>query len=101
MPHLQTLVERHKDDPFVLIGVNTGDDEKAYRDGLEKYGVSWLSAYQGEESPIADLFKVAGYPTYVLIDSSGKIIERGHSGPAMDTPIARLVKDAKESSSSE
>lgn len=99
MPHLQSLVERHKDDPFVLIGVNTGDDEKDYREGLEKFGVSWLSAYQGESTPIADLFAVEGYPTYVLIDAKGKIIERGHSGEAMDEPIAKLITEAKKSAS--
>lgn len=98
MPHLQTLVERHKDDPFVLIGVNTGDSVDAYREGLEKFGVSWISAYQGKTSPIADLFRVTGYPTYVLIDANGKIRERGHSGEAMDEAIVGLLSEAKKAS---
>ena len=99
MPHLQTLVERHKDDPFVLIGVNTGDSPEAYRSGLEKHGVTWLSAYQGESSPIANLYKVEGYPTYVLIDAEGKIRSRGHKGEEMDSLIVELCQEAKKSSS--
>ena len=98
MPHLQALVERHENDPFVLIGVNTGDSPDDYRAGLEKYGVSWLSAFQGEDSPIADMFNVEGYPTYVLIDAQGKIRKRGHSGEDMDSMIADLVKETKKSS---
>lgn len=101
MPHLQTLVERHKDDPFVLIGINAFDDEETYRKGLEDYGVSWLSAYQGEESTISEQYAVQGFPTYVLIDAEGKIVERGHIGDAMDEPIATLIKAAKKKSSSE
>ncbi|MFT7485872.1 MAG: acid phosphatase family membrane protein YuiD [Candidatus Paceibacteria bacterium] len=98
MPHLQELVERHKSDAFVLIGVNTGDNPEAYRAGLDKYGVSWLSAYQGESSKIADLYCVLGYPSYVLIDAAGKIRERGHNAQAMDSLIAKLLKEAKKSS---
>lgn len=96
MPHLQELVKLHADEPFALIGINTGDDEKSYRNGLEKYGVTWISAYQGSDSPIADLYRVRGYPTYVLLDAEGRIIEKGHSGKAMDQPIERLLAAMKK-----
>ncbi len=97
MPHLQTLVERHKNDPFVLIGINSGDSDEEYRKGLEKYGVSWLSAFQGETSPISDLYRVQGYPTYLLIDATGKIRERGHGADAMDAKIVALLEEMKTS----
>ena len=59
MPHLRALVERLKDEPFALIGVNTGESEEAYRKGVEDYGVSWTCAWQGPRvSPISDLFRV-------------------------------------------
>jgi hypothetical protein len=95
MPHLQELVELHKDEPFVLIGVNTGDAPDVYRAGLETYGVSWLSAYQGESSPIANLFNVASYPTYVVIDAEGKISSRSNMGSAVDAVINKLLKETK------
>ena len=47
MPHLKTLVERHENDPFALIGINTGDEPDAYHDGVKEFGLTWLSAYQG------------------------------------------------------
>ena len=97
MPHLQELVKLHQDSPFALIGVNTGDDPETFRKGVEKHGVSWISAYQGEESPIADLYKVSGYPTYFLIDAKGIIVASGHSSSAMDAKIKQLLSDMKKS----
>lgn len=93
MPHLRELVKLHKDEPFALIGINTGDSEADYRKGLEDYEVTWLSAYQGRTTPIADLYSVRGYPTYVLIDAEGKVVQVGHSGEAMDEPIKRLLAE--------
>ena len=96
MPHLKTLVERHEDDPFELIGINTGDPIDAYKAGIEKHGVSWLSAYQGKTSPIADLFKVEGYPTYLVLDVDGTIAYRGHSGTEIDAVAEKLIAAAKK-----
>lgn len=96
MPHLKALVERHENDPFELIGINTGDQPATYRKGLEEHGVSWMSAYQGTSSPIADLYKVSGYPTYLVLDIDGTIAYRGHNGKAIDKVIEELVEKAKE-----
>lgn len=96
MPHLKALVERHKDDNFELIGINTGDAPEAYDAGIEKHGVSWLSAYQGKESPIASLFKVEGYPTYLVLDVDGTIAYRGHNGRAIDDIAAKLIADSEK-----
>ena len=96
MPHLKTLVERHENDPFALIGINTGDDKKAYHEGVKEYGLTWISAYQGQAmTPISDLYKVKGYPTYLVLDTDGTIAYRGHDGTAMDDVIAALVAKAK------
>ena len=92
MPHLQELVKLHEDKPFAIIGVNTGDSPEAYRAGLEKHGLSWISAYQGEETPIADLYDVEGYPTYYLLDTEGKIVAKGHSSKEMDPKISKLLE---------
>ena len=97
MPHLQELVKLHQDSPFALIGVNTGDDPETYRKGLKKHGVSWISAYQGEASSIADLYRVSGYPTYFLIDAKGMIVATGHSSSAMEPKIKELLVDMKKS----
>jgi acyl carrier protein len=79
MPHLRELVKLHEDQPFAIVGVNTGDTEAAYRKGLEQYRLTWISAYQGTTTPIAQLYEVRGYPTYYLLDAEGRIVAKGHS----------------------
>ncbi len=96
MPHLRELVKLYDDQPFALIGVNTGDDEETFRMGLTDYDVSWITAYQGKETPIADQFRVDGYPTYFLIGPDGRIISTGHSSKAMDAPIKKLMDALKK-----
>ena len=97
MPHLKELVERHKDDPFVLLGVNYNDKEDAYREGMDKFGVSWTCAYQGGDSFISKLFEVRGYPTYFLIGPDGEILGTGHSGSAYDKTIQKEIDKLKSS----
>ena len=102
MPHLQALVERHKDDPFVLLGINFDDQPNAFRKGLEDYKVTWPTIYQGyagkaPASTISRLFNVSGYPTYFLIGPDGKILGSGHNGAAYDKKIAELVAEIKAS----
>jgi len=96
MPHLRELVKLHAEAPFAIIGVNTGDAPDDFRKGVEQHGVSWITAYQGETSPIADLFRVSGYPMYYLIDIDGKIVSKGHSADSMDKKIVALIGKAKE-----
>ena len=96
MPHLRELVKLHGDQPFAIIGVNTGDDPETFRSGTEEFEVSWISAYQGEETPIADLYRVNGYPTYFLLDTEGRIVQTGHSSTAMDAPIKKLMAELEK-----
>jgi len=100
MPHLKSLVERHADDPFTLLGINYNDKEADYRKGVKDFGMTWPAIYQGYEgnmpaSPISKLFEVSGYPTYILIGPDGKILGSGHDGSAYDKKIAALIKEIK------
>ena len=90
-------MKRHADEPFALVGINAYDDRRAYEKGLKDFKVTWISAYQGaEEAPIADLYRVAGFPTYVLLDAQGRIVAKGHSSQAMERPIAQLLEAMDE-----
>ena len=95
MPHLRALVERYESRPFAVVGVNAYDDEAGYKAGLKDHKISWISAYQGQNPIISELFRVEGYPTYLLIDHEGKILSRGHGTD--DDAIERAVKAAEAS----
>lgn len=94
MPHLRTLVERHEGRPFAVVGMNAHDSEEDYRQGLKDYKVSWISGFQGDTPIVSQLFRVQGYPTYLLIDHEGKIVQREHRHD--DEEIERLVTAAEE-----
>ena len=79
---------------FAIIGVNAFDDEKTYRKGLKDHKINWISAFQGDNPVISDLFRGEGYPTYLLIDHEGKILSRGHHSD--DSQIEAAVKAAEK-----
>ena len=96
MPHLRALVERYEGRPFAIVGVNTSDSEDAYREGVEKYKLSWISAFQGVSSPISDMYRVTGYPTMLMIDHEGKIQWRDHQlGDSQEELLETLVTAAE------
>lgn len=101
MPHLRALVERYEGRPFAIVGVNTGDDEETFHKGVETYEMSWISAYQGRSTPIADLYRVDGYPTVLVLDHEGKIhyrnygIEEPESERLLDELVAAAEKAAE------
>ena len=93
MPHLKELVKLYDDQPFAIIGVNSGDTVDAYKTGIEKYGLTWISAYQHDNNEMLnELFKVQGFPTYFLIDAEGKIASVGHRSKSLDATIKKLVE---------
>ena len=70
IPHQRSLVERLKDQPFVLVGVNTDEDKDEYRRKLAEYGVTWRSAWQGStRGPLPSRWGIDSYPTVFVLDA--------------------------------
>lgn len=91
MPHLRALVQRMQDRPFELLGVNSYDDETLFRQKAEELGVSWTVFYQGEPTPIADLYRVRGYPTIYVLDAEGRVAAQNLRGEQLDAKVEELV----------
>jgi thiol-disulfide isomerase/thioredoxin len=98
MPHLKALVERHKDAPFALIGINTGDSQKAYNKGVMDYGVTWPCVFQGRKTAVADLYRVKGYPTIYVLDAEGKIRHTNLRGRQLEAAVDKLVAQTAQAS---
>ncbi len=88
---MKALVERLKDKPFQLIGVDTNDSREDYEKGVKKHGLSWLVAYQGNETPIADLYRVQGYPTIIVLGPDGKIAAKDLRGEKLAKKVDELL----------
>lgn len=87
-------MERHKDDDFALLGINTGDAEEAFREGCEQLGVTWLCTWQGEGSnPIAETYGVNAYPTTVVLDRKGVIRAWNALGEDLEAKVTALIAE--------
>ena len=100
-PHERSLVEQLKNEPFVLIGINTDPSKDLYREEAKKNGITWRSAIDGSTTgPICSKWGVEGFPTLYLIDAKGVIRdywlgvdEAGEK--RMSEMIDKLVAEAK------
>jgi len=99
-PHERSLVERLKNEPFVLLGINTDDKgSDFYREEAKKNGISWRSAMDGSTSgPICTKWGIGSFPTLYLIDAKGVIRQVWVGSPGdetLDKEIDKLVAESK------
>jgi hypothetical protein len=98
-PHERSLVEKYRNAPFVIIGVNSDKDRAQLRPELEKNGITWRSFWNGEKGtggPIAAAWNIRGWPTLYVIDAKGTIVFKslGANVPAMDAAIEKALSGA-------
>jgi len=99
IPHERSLVERLKNEPFALIGVNSDTNLAELKERSKKEGVTWRSFWCGEKGtrgPIPTAWNVHGWPTLYFIDHRGVIRYRDVRDEAqMDKVLDELVAEAK------
>jgi len=78
-PLLESIYKKYGRMGFTLIGVNVEPDSKAANDWLKQTPVSFPILYD-KDSKVSKLYDVAGMPSTVLIDRSGKLrmLHRGY-----------------------
>lgn len=106
-PHERSLVEKHKDQPFALIGVNSDRDLEKVMPALKEASITWRSFWNGPKGtggPISSAWNVGAWPTIYLIDAEGVIRFKQVRGEALDAAIEKLLaemKDARSDSASD
>jgi uncharacterized protein (TIGR03067 family) len=78
VPHEKSLVERLRNKPFELVGVNGDIDSARLKEGIQKYGITWRS-FQNKAAhaqTISNKWNIGGWPTLYLIDQQGIIRNR-------------------------
>ncbi|MCB1094863.1 MAG: TlpA family protein disulfide reductase [Verrucomicrobiae bacterium] len=94
--HERSLVERLKDQPFALIGVNSDPKEKVV-EALKRENITWRSWWDGGDTsgPIASRWNVTGWPTIYILDHKGVIRFKNQRGEAMDKAVDELLAEMK------
>ncbi len=100
IPHERSLVEKLKNEPFALIGVNSDGDKEKLVQQMKDEGVTWRSFWNGPKGtsgPISTRWNVHGWPTLYFIDHKGVIRARDvRDEEEMEKLIGDLIAEAKK-----
>jgi len=90
-PHERSLVKKHADKPFAIIGVNSDRDLEKLRPRLKEEKITWRSFWNGPKGtsgPISRAWNVSGWPTVYVIDAKGIIRAKRVRGDSLDKTSA-------------
>jgi thiol-disulfide isomerase/thioredoxin len=97
LPHMRDIARKFQDQPLVIVSVSLDDDEKKWREFVEKNEMTWPQYLDGGfDGPIAKLFDVHAIPHTFTIDSDG-VLQDEHIGDAsLEGKIKKLLGRARE-----
>lgn len=77
-PVLKMINQKYKSSNFELISISADTNPISWESASKQDSLDWvnLSDLKGIESGVATEYGISSYPTYILIDPSGKIILR-------------------------
>lgn len=94
LPHERSLVDELKDEPFVLLGVNSDGDAEALKKIMQKESITWPQWVDGSTSgPIASAWNVSGWPTIYVLDAQGVIRDRDVRGDELSDAVHALLDE--------
>jgi hypothetical protein len=88
------MVERLRDQPFALLGVNVGGLEDAIR-ASTRLKMTWRSFHDGYDGSIATEWGVERWPTVIVIDAKGVVRYRflGAVPDAIENAVQTLMRE--------
>ena len=96
LPFERSLVEKWKEAPFALVGVNT-DPPKTLSKFVENGTITWRN-FRDERvgGPISVKWDIGGWPTIYILDHKGVIRHVSQVKEDLDQTLTRLINEAKE-----
>jgi cytochrome c biogenesis protein CcmG, thiol:disulfide interchange protein DsbE len=92
LPSLNEFQRRFANSGVVVLGVSADKDQKAYRDFLARYPVSFQTARDPDVKISAD-YGTFKFPDTYIIDSNGKVVRKIIN--ATDWMSERMIKDVE------
>lgn len=94
IPHEKGMVERLKDKPFALIGINSDGGREPLQKIMKEQGITWRQAVDGDTGgPIATRWNVHGWPTIYILDHKGVIRYRDLRDEPMEEAVRKLLAE--------
>jgi peroxiredoxin len=95
-PHERSLVEEHKDRPFVMLGVSLDQTPQILASVIRKESFTWPIIFDRgveERNPIAEQWEVIVIPTTYVIDHEGMIRYKHVRNGKLDRAINKLLRE--------
>lgn len=94
VPFLAGLHKKFSGKPFVLVSVDVNDEEATWREYIAKNKMSWMHV-RDDNRRIQQTYGVNAFPTYILIDHEGIILNRAlGAGIQTEDTVQSAVKKA-------
>lgn len=81
IPTLKKIQQEFRNDNFEMISIcidrNNSATQEVWRKINEKYETKWIQVYDSDGLATARNYRIRNYPTMVIVDPSGKIINEG------------------------
>ena len=74
IPQMKEYYNKYKD-RMEIVGICCNDTDEKWRDGVAKHQLPWTNLYNGFDKDIVTRYAVSGFPTKVLIDPEGKLVQ--------------------------
>ncbi len=94
IPHEREMVERLKDKPFTLLGINSDGSRSVLKKILKEQKITWPNICGGSpgKNKIAKAWNVHAWPTIYVIDHEGIIRHRDLRGDKLEAAVEALLK---------
>jgi peroxiredoxin len=94
IPHERNLVERHRDKPFVMIGVNNDQNPDKAKEITAAQQMTWpVLRTDRLDGALNRLYGVSGIPSVFVIDAEGILRYAQVRGPSLDSAVATLLAE--------
>lgn len=74
IPEMKNYYKKYKNQ-IEFVSICTNDTDEKWRKAVDKYKLPWVNLFAPEDSDILLNFAVSCFPTKIIIDAEGKIVE--------------------------
>jgi thiol-disulfide isomerase/thioredoxin len=97
LPELKDLRQKNAGQPLVIVSVSVDEDKKIVQEFASRNGMDWVQTWDGQMKAVS-AFRVDSFPSYVILDSEGRIAYRqkgwspGRSAAALGAAVTRALE---------
>lgn len=73
-PDLKEAYAKYHSNGLEIIGIDCGDTDADWKAAVKQYELPWIHVYNGDDKTLIEKYAVQGYPTKVIINPEGVIV---------------------------